>query len=213
MPGEPWEANLKTLVWIGVVVAALSIARPHLRRVLDLEHTRLSAATDSTRSASDVKGEEHFSPSEDLEQLDIAALRQAKQAVDVAMYSFTDRRLADALNELALRGVKIRIYRDQTEYQAEERNAVRFHELSTTQMFRGRANIQVRVKRGPERVLMHLKSFAVDGRLVRDGSANWSLGALRQDNNAHYATDPKDISRFEKAFEAMWARPANLVIQ
>jgi phosphatidylserine/phosphatidylglycerophosphate/cardiolipin synthase-like enzyme len=51
---------------------------------------------------------------------------------------------------------------------------------------------------------MHFKSFAVDRRLVRDGSANWSLGALRQDNNAHNATDPKDISRFEKAFEAMW---------
>ena len=213
MPGEPWEANLKTLVSIGVVVAALSIARPHLRRVLDLEHTRLTAATDPARSASDVKGEEHFSPAEDLEQLDIAALRQANQAVDVAMYSFTDRRLAKGLNELALRGVKIRIYRDQTEYQTEEQNAFRFHEPSTTQMFRGRANIQVRVKRGPERVLMHLKSFAVDGRLVRDGSANWSLGALRQDNNAHYATDPKDISRFKKAFEAMWERPTNLVIQ
>ena len=204
---------MRTLVWIGVVVAALSIARPHLRRVLDMEHTRRTVATDFPRSASDVKGEEHFSPWEDLEQLDVTELRQAKLAVDVAMYSFTDRRLADALNEIALRGVKIRIYRDQTEYQQEERNALRFHELSTTQMFRGRANIQVRVKRSPERVLMHLKSFAVDGRLVRDGSANWSLGALWQDNNAHYATDPKDISRFEKAFEAMWARPTNLVIQ
>ena len=168
-------------------MAALSIARPHLRSVLFMEHTRLTVATDSARSASDVKGEEHFSPWEDLEQLDVTDLRKAKQTVEIAMYSFTDRRLADALRELALRGVKIRVYRDQTEYQQEERNALRFHELSTTQMFRGLANIQVRVKRGPERVLMHLKSFAVDGRLIRDGSAHWSLGALRQDNNAHYA--------------------------
>ena len=204
---------MRTPISIGVVVAALSITRPHLRRVLDFEHTRLTAATDSARSASDVKGEEHFSPLEDLEQLDITELRKAKQTVEIAMYSFTDRRLAGALNELALRGVKIRIYRDQTEYEQEERNAVRFHGLSTTQMFRGRANIQVRVKRGPERVLMHLKSFVVDGRLARDGSANWSLGALRQDNNAHYATDPKDVGRFEKAFESMWERPTNLVIQ
>jgi len=213
MPGEPWEANLRTLVWIGVVVAALSIARPHLRRVLDLEHSRLSVTTGSANASSGAQGEERFSPWDDIEQLDVTELRQAKLAVDVAMYSFTDRRLADALNEIALRGVKIRIYRDQTEYQQEERNALRFHELSTTQMFHGRANIQVRVKRGPERVLMHLKSFAVDGRLIRDGSANWSLSALRQDNNAHYAIDPRDISRFEKAFEAMWARPTNLVIQ
>lgn len=213
MPGEPWEANLRTLVWIGVVVAALSIARPHLRRVLDLEHSRLTVTTGSANASSGAHGEERFSPSDDIEQLDVTELRQAKLAVDVAMYSFTDRRLADALKEIALRGVKIRLYRDQTQYQQEERNALRFHELSTTQMFRGWANIQVRVKRGPERVLMHLKSFAVDGRLIRDGSANWSLGALRQDNNAHYVTDPKDISRFEKAFEAMWASPTNLVIQ
>jgi phosphatidylserine/phosphatidylglycerophosphate/cardiolipin synthase-like enzyme len=202
------------VIWIGVVVAALSIARPHLRRVLDLEHSRLTVSTGLAKASSGAQGEERFSPWDDIEQLDVTELRQAELAVDVAMYSFTDRRLADALKEIALLGVKkIRIYRDQTEYQQEEENALRFHEPSTTQMFRGRANIQARVKRSPERVLMHLKSFAVDRRLVRDGSANWSLGALRQGNNAHYATDPKNISRFEKAFEAMWARPTNLVIQ
>jgi phosphatidylserine/phosphatidylglycerophosphate/cardiolipin synthase-like enzyme len=124
------EANLRSLVWIGVVVAALSIARPHLRRVLDLERSRLTVTTGSAKASSGAQGEERFSPWDDIEQLDVTELRQAKLAVDVAMYSFTDRRLADALQEIALRGVRIRIYRDQTEYQKEERNAIRFRTLN-----------------------------------------------------------------------------------
>jgi hypothetical protein len=43
-------------------------------------------------------GAEHFSPWEDLEQLDIADLRKATQRVDVAMYSFTDRRIGYIVN-------------------------------------------------------------------------------------------------------------------
>ncbi|MGI4831357.1 MAG: phospholipase D-like domain-containing protein [Janthinobacterium lividum] len=47
------------------------------------------------------------------------------------------------------------------------------------------AGIEVRVKGA--RDLMHLKSYAVDGRLLRSGSANWSpTGLKRQDNDVLY---------------------------
>jgi hypothetical protein len=105
------------------------------------------------------KGAEHFSPWEDLEQLDIAELRKTKQRVDVAMYSFTDRRLAAVVNELAARQVEIRVYRDQEQFQDEKRAAARSGEPSTTQSFRGRRTIHVRVKQGSVRDLMHEKAF------------------------------------------------------
>ena len=76
----------------------------------------------------------------------------------------------------------------------------------------GSANVQIRVK--GKRELMHLKAFVVDGKLLRDGSANWSpSGEKRQDNNAHFTADPAQVEAFQKNFEAMWARPENLVVQ
>src|SRR5262252_3260467 len=56
--------------------------------------------------------EEHFSPGEDLEHLDLYRLGQAHLTLDVAMYSFTDEQLADQIIALGRQGVVIRIYRD-----------------------------------------------------------------------------------------------------
>jgi phosphatidylserine/phosphatidylglycerophosphate/cardiolipin synthase-like enzyme len=206
---------LRIFASIAVLVAALSFARPHLRRMLALEELRLRTVSDATaRPAAVPNGAEHFSPWEDLEQLDIAELLKAKQRVDVAMYSFTDRRLAEVINELAARQVEIRIYRDQEQFQDEERPAVRSGERSTTQSFRARPTIHIRVKQGSMRDLMHEKAYCVDGHVLREGSANWSRGGLLiQDNNVHYSWAATDAERFETTFEKMWNRRDNLVIQ
>jgi phosphatidylserine/phosphatidylglycerophosphate/cardiolipin synthase-like enzyme len=61
---------------------------------------------------------------------------------------------------------------------------------------------------------MHLKQLCVDGRLLRTGSANWSLsGEKREDDDADYSTDPNAIERFERDFEALWNRSDNIVVQ
>lgn len=156
--------------------------------------------------------EDHFSPLEDIERIDVARLDQAKSSVDIAMYAFTDRYIADELKRLAQRGVKIRIYRDQEQYEEEQRHASKKEDDSTTSMLSGMANVQIRVK--GHRELMHLKAYLVDGTMLRDGSANWSpSGEKRQDNNAHFTGDPTQVTAFEKNFEAMWSRPENLVVQ
>jgi len=206
---------LRILASIVILVAALSFVRPHVRRMLALEEVAVRRAGDPTTPPTRLPNSaEHFSPWEDLEQLDISELRKARQRIDVAMYSFTDRRLAEVINELATRLVEIRVYRDQEQFQDEERAAVRFGERSTTQLFRGRPTIRVRVKQGSVRDLMHEKAFCVDGRMLREGSANWSRsGLLVQDNDAYYSSDAADTERFEKAFEKMWDRRDNLVIQ
>ena len=200
---------------IVVALVALSIARPHVRKTLDLEHNRfVAAAILGGPAGTESGGNEHFSPAEDLEQIDIEALRQARQTVDLAMFAFTDRRLAEMLNQLAVGTVKMRIYRDRGQYEEEEQKAARFREFSTTQVFRGHVNIAVRVKQGSERNSMHLKAYCIDHRVLRDGSANWSPGGEKsQDNNARFTTDGQEIAAFERAFEAMWNRTNNLILQ
>jgi phosphatidylserine/phosphatidylglycerophosphate/cardiolipin synthase-like enzyme len=126
---------------------------------------------------------EHFSPAENLERLETSELRaaaqkarQANRSLDVAMYAFTDRAVAQLLIEEADKGTVVQLYRDGEQYENEESNAVRFGESSTTRMFRIHRNIHVRVKPASRSDLMHLKAWS-DGHELREGSANWSPAA------------------------------------
>ena len=155
--------------------------------------------------------EEHFSPSENLEQIDRQHLLAAQHTLDVAMYAFTDQYLAEAILDRARAGVHVRIYRDHDQFGQEQRRA-NDRRASTTEMFAGQPNIEIRVK--GTRELMHLKSYLVDERELRTGSANWSpTGEKRQDNNAQFTTDPQQVKAFQSAFEEMWQRDGNQRVQ
>lgn len=155
---------------------------------------------------------ERFSPASDLEALDIAQLRKARSTIDIAMYAFTDRRIAEALTHAGA-NVQIRLYRDGEQFEHEQRQAT-FGAPSTSQMLAGHSRIHIRVKRGNPRDYMHLKDFLIDGIVLREGSANWSKSALRfQDNSWFLITDHEDILRFTQEFDDMWNRPSNLNVQ
>ena len=51
-----------------------------------------------------------YSPETNLERSEPAQLETATRSVDVAMYSFTDRELAEELAALARKGVRVRVY-------------------------------------------------------------------------------------------------------
>ena len=73
------------------------------------------------------------------------------------------------------------------------------------------AGVKERVKSA--RDLMHLKSYAIDGRLLRTGSANWSpTGLKRQDNDVRYESSPEAAEQFEEKFTEMWSRAGNSTI-
>lgn|GEM_PF-1998660 len=161
--------------------------------------------------AGQVLSENHFSPAENLEQLDLARLDQARSTIDIAMYAFTDAYLAQRLRAVAARGVKVRLYRDRSQYEQEQNNARDHNDTAATDQLRGEPNIEVRIKADCGRNIMHLKAYLVDGKLLRDGSANWSPSGLKsQDNNAHFTNDPAQVRAFQQDFEAMWQRPDNL---
>jgi hypothetical protein len=158
-------------------------------------------------AAGDV-GASHYSPGENLEALDAAEILRKSNCdhLDIAMYSFTDWELAEAVSEFASQGHQVRIYRDHDQYAQEAKRNSR-----VITMFRSNRNISIRVKSSS--VLMHVKSWS-DGCVLRDGSANWSpSGEKQQDNTLTLTADPAAVVAFEAKFNQMWSRPDNLRIQ
>jgi phosphatidylserine/phosphatidylglycerophosphate/cardiolipin synthase-like enzyme len=198
----------KSLVALLIVTCAWRYGRESV-------HAWLAHATRAPVTPAASPGElptgEHYSPAENLERFDYQAIRGACRSLDIAMYSFTDIPLAEAVREAGRRGLRVRIYRDGDEYQREQAQARR--RRSAMQTLRGEASIRIRVK-PPSRDYMHLKQMLVDGRLLRSGSANWSpSGEKREDDDADYSTDPNAIERFERNFEVLWNRSDNIVVQ
>jgi len=145
-----------------------------------------------------------YSPGTNLERSELTQLETATRSVDVAMYSFTDRALADELAALAHKGVRVRVYRDHEQFEQE----TQWGGLTTTDILLA-SGVEVRVK--GQRDLMHLKSYAIDGRLLRTGSANWSpTGLKRQDNDVRYESSAEAVERFERKFEDMWVSSGNM---
>jgi phosphatidylserine/phosphatidylglycerophosphate/cardiolipin synthase-like enzyme len=175
-------------------------------------YERRPAVTRVVTTAGEFTEEEHYSPDENLEQLDLARIDGAQHSIDIAMYAFTDKYLAEALARAAQRGVQVRIYRDRSQFEDEQRKNNGPGRDSTTGMLAGGPNIHIRVKGSRE--LMHLKAYLVDGKLLRDGSANWSpTGLKRQDNDARYTTDPNQVGAFGRQFEQLWSRRDNREVQ
>ena len=60
---------------------------------------------------------------------------------------------------------------------------------------------------------MHLKSYEIDGRLLRTGSANFSASGLkRQDNDLIIVRDAKAAEAFKRDFESAFERGASLAL-
>ena len=155
------------------------------------------------QSASDF----HYGPNENLERLDVQAIDRAEGHIDVAMYSFTNHAIADALVAAAKRGVQIRIYRDFEQYEEEQRRG----DTYVAQALASNQNISIRVKGVKE--LMHLKEWS-DGNQLREGSANWSVaGERQQDNSVAFYEDKQGAAIFERKFQMMWDRPDNMRVQ
>ena len=97
----------KSLVVLLIVTCAWRYGRESVRaRLGNATRAPLAAVASPVELASG----EHYSPAENLERLDYEAIRGARQSLDIAMYSFTDILLAEAVREAGRRGVRTRIF-------------------------------------------------------------------------------------------------------
>jgi phosphatidylserine/phosphatidylglycerophosphate/cardiolipin synthase-like enzyme len=140
----------------------------------------------------------HYAPAENLEHVDVALIDTARNEIDIAAYVLTDWPVIQALTRAADRGVKVRIYLDGTQL-AEREPARVFQDLAVT------PGVEIRIKRDNS-ALMHLKSYEIDGRLLRTGAANFSASGLkRQDNDLIVIESARGAAAFKHNFEARFA--------
>jgi phosphatidylserine/phosphatidylglycerophosphate/cardiolipin synthase-like enzyme len=140
----------------------------------------------------------HYAPAENLEHVDVALIDRAEHEIDMAAYVLTDWPIIQALTRAADRGVQIRIYLDGTQF-AEREPANAFRDLAET------PGVEIRIKR-KNSAPMHLKSYQIDGRLLRTGAANFSASGLkRQDNDLIVIESPGAAASFKRNFEARYA--------
>jgi phosphatidylserine/phosphatidylglycerophosphate/cardiolipin synthase-like enzyme len=140
----------------------------------------------------------HYAPAENLEHIDVALIDTAKREIDMAAYVLTDWPVIQALTRAADRGVKVRIYLDGGQLAQREPARV-FQDLAET------PGVEIRTKRD-NGALMHMKSYEIDGRLLRTGAANFSASGLkRQDNDLAVIESATAAARFKRAFEAQFA--------
>lgn len=192
----------------------------------------LAAAGCSSHHPSDLQRlstpEIHYSPSENLEALDAAMLRNSRSSIDICAYSLTDHALVQALVSAGHRGVKVRIYLDQIQTRGElghERRRVSeldggsdegkgwtLTNIEALKTLAETPNVTVKVKHST--TLMHLKSYLVDSTVLRSGSANFSpTGEKRQDNDLSFTRDTQSVKAFSTNFEEIWNRPDNTPIE
>ncbi len=140
----------------------------------------------------------HYAPAENLEHVDVPLIDRAEHEIDMAAYVLTDWPVMQALTRAADRGVKVRIYLDGTQL-AEREPAKIFLDLAET------PSVEIRTKRKAS-APMHLKSYQIDGKLLRTGAANFSASGLkRQDNDLIVIESPGAAARFKRNFEARFA--------
>ncbi len=105
-----------------------------------------------------------YSPKGGCEALILAEIAKAEVRIDVAIYSFSSKPIAEALLAARARGVIVRIVADKDQA-ARGYSALNYlHE----------AGIQVCIK--PSNT-MHLKEMAIDGKVLLTGSYNYSQRA------------------------------------
>jgi phosphatidylserine/phosphatidylglycerophosphate/cardiolipin synthase-like enzyme len=131
-----------------------------------------------------------------LEHVDVALIDRAEHEIDMTAQVLTDWPVMQALTCAADRGVKVRIYLDGTQL-AEREPAKVFRDLAET------PGVEIRTKHKPTDP-MHLKSYQIDGRLLRTGAANFSASGLkRQDNDLIVIESAEAAAAFMRSMRNM----------
>jgi len=102
----------------------------------------------------------YFSLVDNPEGAIIEELNKAKESIDIAMYYFTDRELANAVIDAYNRGVKVRVYLDKDQKEAKYSKS----------RYLAKYGIAIRYSSNP--YIMHHKFCVVDNEVVITGSYN-----------------------------------------
>ena len=127
----------------------------------------------------------------------INSINNAKQKINISIYSFTNREIAKALRDANNRGVKINIIYDKSQNKGDSSTIGyldKFENINTC-LLEG-----LKAKKGKYKGIMHQKMIIIDDKVIALGSANWSKNAFENSYETLYFTDSKDIINHANTF-------------
>jgi phosphatidylserine/phosphatidylglycerophosphate/cardiolipin synthase-like enzyme len=158
--------------------------------------TRLGLAVLCLGLCAGASGEALFSPPDNIERRILASVNGAHESIEAAVFDVTSRRLREALEGAARRGVRVRLVTD--------RRRVSAPAFDNT--FLPTLDIRVRAGRSAGGA-MHHKFAVIDGLQVMTGSYNWTLGAQHANyENLLILDDPDMAAAYQRHFETLWNR-------
>lgn len=143
----------------------------------------------------------YFSPNGNCEKAIIKEIEDAKRYIHIAVFNFTNGRIARALVKASTVGVDIKVVMD-------EKNALDIHSKSR---FLRNKEIMVAYRKGLHSYRsnrtgsMHNKFAIIDGRVIITGSYNWTTSAEKWNyENLLIISSARVAESFEKEFMELW---------
>jgi len=135
-----------------------------------------------------------FSPGTDILESISDLLTQAKQTLDICIFTITDERLAEDILYCHQRGIKVRIITDDDKM------------YDHGSAIKGLKNAGIPIKIDHSRYHMHHKFGIIDSRIVFTGSFNWTYTASKHNQENLLITTNFDITKqYVEQFEQLWS--------
>ncbi|RDZ26853.1 nuclease [Lysobacter silvisoli] len=140
-----------------------------------------------------VESSAHFTPGDDCLRALRGLCASAKRSADICVYTVSDDRLTEAILACHRRGVAVRVLTD---------NDKRHDDGSDIEHLRAQG-VAVRIDDSPFH--MHHKFALFDGRILANGSFNWTRSAsTSNEENLVITDDPRLARSFAGQFQALW---------
>ena len=148
---------------------------------------------DAANEAAPVVSSAYFSPGDTCLRRLCDLMRGCRDTLDICVFTIADDRLTEAILDCHARGVQVRVVSD---------NDKQHDSGSDIDRLRARG-VQVRVDDAPSH--MHHKFALFDGRVLANGSFNWTRSATRDNDENLVVSDDANLVRvFGLQFGKLW---------
>lgn len=139
------------------------------------------------------KCQSYFSPGNDCLNALLNHIKRSNQSIDICVFTISENKIADALQQAQNRGVKVRVLTDNDKQ----------YDLGSDIAKLLRGGIEVRTDRSSHH--MHHKFAIFDRQYLVTGSFNWTRSASAYNHeNIMIVEDPISVDAFEREFNALW---------
>jgi phosphatidylserine/phosphatidylglycerophosphate/cardiolipin synthase-like enzyme len=175
-------------------LACEQLVDPQAKAVVQwLEDVMKVLAPTQSDDTGDDHAEAYFSPDDACVHRIVRLFEDARRQVDICVFTITDDRIRQAIEQAYRRGVQLRILSDDD----------KSGDLGSDIDYLQRLGVSVRVDRSEYH--MHHKFALFDGRRLITGSYNWTRSAAEHNEENFIVTSDAALLRaYQVAFDRMW---------